>query len=193
MKIAITLTSSLNVGSDYIDLTRQVATKLATEGFGIVYGGTAYGMMLELANSYRDAGGKTLVGVLARDLISVTKAYEIYPHLTETFTFDTYGERKDKITNYSDGMLILPGGYGTIDEMVTIVSAKANKLIDKPIAVYNYKGYYNTFEKFFNELEEKKFSKIRFGELVFVSEDLNEILAYFRSYSSAALPDKFVS
>lgn len=132
------------------------------------------------------------MGVFARDLISVTKGYEIYPHLTETYTFDTLAERKDKIISYSDAVLVLPGGYGTIDEMLTVVSAKANKLIDKPIAIYNYKGYFKTLEKFFNELEEKKFSKIRFDEIALVSEDLDKILAYFRSYSSTTLADKFI-
>jgi hypothetical protein len=54
------------------------------------------------------------------------------------------------------------------------------------------KGYFKTLEKFFNELEEKKFSKIRFDEIALVSEDLDKILAYFRSYSSTTLADKFI-
>ena len=57
MKIGITLTSALDVRQEYINLTEQVATKLAKEGHGIVYGGTDYGMMSTLASTYKSAGG----------------------------------------------------------------------------------------------------------------------------------------
>jgi len=192
MKIAITLTSSLYVGQEYIDLTDAVATKLALENHAIIYGGTAYGMMLKLAESYKKAGGNHLVGVMSKDLIAVTKGYEAYSKLDEAHTMNTIGERKDKIIADSDAVLILPGGYGTIEELTTVIGGKVNKLFDKPIALYNYKGFYDTFIAFFNELEQKKFSKIKFEDVVFVNDNLDDILNYFISYKSIDLADKFV-
>lgn len=74
MRIGITLTSSLSVGQEYINLTRKVAERLAGEEMGIVYSGTDYGMMSELAKVYKDAGGSDLTGVMAKGLMAVTKS-----------------------------------------------------------------------------------------------------------------------
>lgn len=192
MKIGITLTSSLEVGQEYIKLTHKIAKQLAIHSHAIVYGGTAYGMMLELAETYKTAGGKNLIGVVAEDLMRVTKAYEVYSKLDKLYTTATMNERKDQIINESDAFLILPGGYGTIEELITVVGGKVNKIFDKPIAIYNYNGFYNKFILFFDELYKNRFSKINLKEIVLVSEDLDEILTYFESYKKTELADKFV-
>jgi len=187
MKIGITLTSSLKVGQEYIDLTHQVAEKLARANHAIVYGGTAYGMMLELAKSYKQANGTLLVGVMAKDLMAVTKGYE-----ASTLLDDTYSERKDKIIHTSDAVLVLPGGYGTIEECITVVAGKVNKLFDKPIAIYNHGGFYDTLITFLGELQTKDFTKISIEDVAFVSDNLDDILHYFDTYKAAEIADKFV-
>lgn len=192
MNIGITLTSSLHVGQEYIDLTDQVARELATLGHGIVFGGTAYGMMLELAQTYKDAGGQHLVGVMAHDLAQVTKGYVPFDNLDETHWCDTMSGRKHTIIEKSDAFIILPGGYGTIEELGDIFGSKVNKLYDKPIAMYNFSGYYDTLIAFFDELHAKQFSKVPFRDIVFVSDDLNAILEHFETYTSTDVADKFV-
>ena len=165
---------------------------MAEANYGVVYGGTAYGLMLELAESYKNAGGGQLIGVMSKDLIAVTKGYEAYDKLDEKYVLETIGLRKDKIIELSDAMLILPGGYGTIEEFITVTGGKVNKLFDKPIAIYNHKGFYNTLIKFFDELYLASFSKVKFSDVVFVSENLNDILKYFESYKPTEIQDKFV-
>lgn len=192
MNIAITLTSSSHVGEQYIDLTRRIAKKIAQNNHGIVYGGTAYGMMLELAQAYKDAGGNNLAGVMADDLIAVTKGYEAYQYLDEQHVVRTMSERKDKIFDTADGVIILPGGWGTIEEFVTVTGGKVNKLLDKPIAIFNYDGFYDTMIKFFDELQEKEFTKIAFQDVVYVSDNIDDILHYLANYKSVELTDKFV-
>jgi uncharacterized protein (TIGR00730 family) len=192
MRIAITLTSSLHVGQAYIDLTRAVATRLATEGYGVVYGGTAYGMMLELATAYTEAGGTSLTGVMSDDLRRVTKGYIAYEGLTTAYNMKTVSERKDQIFSLADAILILPGGYGTLEEAITIIGAKINKLIDTPIVLYNYHGFYDTFINFCDELVQQAFSKIRLSEVVCISDDMDEILRYITEYEAVEVADKFV-
>src|SRR5688572_17847457 len=102
MKVGITLTSSLHVGQEYIDLTHQVAATLAEKKHSIVYGGTAYGMMLELAKTYKESEGPELIGVMAKDLMAVTKGYEKYSALDAVHLMETMGERKGKIMELSD-------------------------------------------------------------------------------------------
>jgi uncharacterized protein (TIGR00730 family) len=191
MKICITLTSSLHVGQEYIDITHVVVKSIAEKGYSIVYGGTSYGMMLELAETYKKSSKKELIGVMAKDLIAVTKGYTVYEKLDEQHLVDTIGERIAKITQLADSFLILPGGYGTVEEMVVMVGGKVNKLYDKPIAMYNYNGFYDTTISFFNELQQKKFTKIKFEDVVFVSKNIDDILNYFANYQSVQIVDKF--
>ncbi len=192
MKIGITLTSSLHVGQEYIDLTHQVSKTLAEKGHSVVYGGTSYGMMKELALTYKEAGGKELTGVMASDLMAVTKGYQAYEGLDHSYTMPTMGGRKEKIIGLSDALLILPGGYGTIEELADIIGGKVNKLYDKPIGMYNYKGFYDKLIEFFDELHAKEFSKIRFSDVVLVSDSLEDILSHFEGYRPAEIADKFI-
>ena len=192
MKIGITLTSSLHVGQEYIDLTRDIAEKLAKRGHSIVYGGTAYGMMLELAETYKNAGGKEIIGVMAKDLMAVTKRYEAYSGLDEEHLMETMGKRKEKIIGLSDAFIILPGGYGAMEELGDIFGGKVNKLYDKPIAVYNYGGFYDTLLSFFDELVAKEFSKISYQKVIFASDNFEEILEHLENYLSQVIDDKFV-
>lgn len=191
MKIGITLTSSLEVGQEYIDLTESVATTLAQQNLGIVYGGTEYGMMATLAKSYKAAGGNDLTGVMAKDLKSVTKNYIAYEGLDQSFLEETMEDRKRRIVQLSDAFIILPGGYGTFEEIGSIVGGKVNKLFDKPIAIYNYNGFYDTLLKFLDEMCRKRFSKIPIEKFVLVSDDLDEILGHIRDYQPTELVDKF--
>lgn len=191
MRIGVTLTSSIEVGQEYIDLTELVASTLAHQSLGIVYGGTEYGMMATLAKSYKAAGGNDLTGVMAKDLKRVTKNYIAYEGLDQSFLEETMEDRKRKIIQLSDAFIILPGGYGTFEEIGSIVGGKVNKLFDKPIAIHNYNGFYDTLLKFLDEMCRKQFSKIPIEKFVLVSNDLDEILEYFRNYQQAELVDKF--
>jgi hypothetical protein len=192
MRIGITLTSSLDIDQKYIDLTSQCASVIASKGYGIVYGGTAYGMMSKLAESYKSAGGKDLCGVMATDLIKVTKNYEKFSQLDEEYMVDTIEDRKKKIISLSDAYLILPGGYGTFEEIGSILGGQANKLYSKPIAFYNFDGYYDSLFKFFDEISELNFSRIKASEIFFQSDHLDDIFSFFENYSTKNLKDKFV-
>ncbi|MDQ6984916.1 MAG: TIGR00730 family Rossman fold protein [Candidatus Dojkabacteria bacterium] len=195
MKIGITLTSSMNVGQEYIDLTNNLLIQIATLNHGVVYGGTDYGMMAELAKAYKSAGGNDLTGVMAKDLMKVTKGYKAFDGLDKSFLMDTMEERKRKIIDLSDGFIVLPGGYGTFEEIGTIIGGKANKLFDKPIVLYNHNGFYNTFIEFFKENFVKQFTKVPLESIVFISDSINDSLEYLETHSKGQdiVPDKFVS
>jgi len=192
MKIGITLTSSLSVGQEYIELTETVARTLAEYDHGIVYGGTDYGMMSTLAATYKAAGGNDLTGVMAKDLMAVTKGYVAYERLDMSFLEDTMEDRKHRIIEQSDAFIILPGGYGTFEEIGSIIGGKVNKLYDKPIALYNFNGFYDTLINFLNEMQQNDFSKIPITEFVFISDNLDDILNHFTTYQVKELADKFV-
>lgn len=182
----------MHVGDEYINLTKEVAKHLAQNNHGVVFGGTDYGMMSVLASEYKENDGSDLVGVMAKDLAEVTKGYKPFPELDEPIWCNTMYERKATIAEKSDGFIILPGGYGTIEELGDFFGGKVNKLYDKPIAMYNFGGYYNSLIGFFDELHQKEFSKVKFADIVHISEDMDSILEYFATYTSNQVADKFV-
>lgn len=186
------MTSSLSVGQEYIDLTERVAQTLAEKQYGIVYGGTAYGMMSTLAESYKQAGGTDLTGVMAKDLMAVTKGYIAFEDLDQSYLEETMENRKHRIVEQADAFIILPGGYGTFEEIGSIIGGKVNKLYDKPIAIFNYGGFYDTLIRFLDEMQQKDFSKVPITEFVFISDDLNQIITHFETYQKKELVDKFV-
>lgn len=192
MKVGVSLTSSTSVGQEYINLTKQVAERLANEKMGVVYGGTDYGMMSELAKAYKASGGLDLTGVMARDLMAVTKGYVAFEGLDKTYLEKNMADRKHRMVMESNAFIILPGGYGTFEEIGEIIGGKVNKIYDKPIAIFNYGGFYDTFINFLDEMQQKGFSKVPLSDFVFVSSDLNDILNYFQNYQTKELADKFV-
>ena len=80
--------------------------------------------------------------------------------------------------------MILPGGYGTFDVLGELIGGTINKLYDKPIAILNYGGFYDTLIKFLDEMQAKDFSKVPLSEFVFISINLDEILDYFKVLSN---------
>ncbi len=191
MRIGITLTSSAHVDPEYTEHARLVGASLAKRFFGIVYGGTDYGMMDALATSYKDNHGTDLVGVLAEDLMKVTVGYKAFDRLDDKFIMPTMEDRMRKIMDLSDGFIILPGGYGTIEEMGTFIGGKANKLFDKPIVLYNLKGFYDKYIDFVRYMIESRFSKIPIESIVHTDNDMERIVDYFLTYKSVPVPDKF--
>lgn len=192
MRIGISLTSSMHVGDEYIALTRRVAERLAAENFGIVFGGTSYGMMHELATAYKSNNGKDLVGVMAEDLMRVTKGYKAYDRLDAQFLEPTMEARKHRMAQLSDGFLVLPGGYGTFEELGSFIGGNVNKLCSKPVVLYNHDNFYDTLIAFFDEILEKKFSKIDPRDAMLVTSDLEEAIRFFRDFKPNDLADKFI-
>ena len=149
-------------------------------------------MMLELAKSYKKSGGSDLIGVIAKDLMKVTKNYVIFEELDEKYLVPTIEERKKTIIEKADAFLILPGGYGTLEEISTILGGRVNKLFDKPIAFLNLDGFYDNLFSFFSIVKKEKFSKIEYQELCFVSNSIEDIILYYKNYKKHELVDKFI-
>lgn len=193
MKICVFLTSSTEIDEIYQNATAELAKQAAERGHEIVFGGTEYGLMKVFADNYKANGGKQLIGVLAEDLIAVTKNYKIHPLLDHQILTPNMGERKNTMLAEADAFIALPGGYATFEELCTAMGARINKLFDKPVAVANINGYYDDFLAQMNKVHEQKFSKIPSEDAVFSSKDPSEILSYFENYKHQEMPDKFVA
>lgn len=192
LRIGVFLTSALEIDPAYREQTKSLARLLATRGHEVVFGGTDYGLMKVLADEYKDGAGRKLTGVFAADLIAVTKNYQKSPRLDQEFTEKTMQARKQRMMDLSDGFVVFPGGYGTFEELAAIVAGKANKLYDKPIAVFSVKGFYDGLMSQLTYAHAERFSKIDPNDILKCTDDIEALVSYLEDYSPKELADKFV-
>jgi uncharacterized protein (TIGR00730 family) len=122
----------------YSQAARDMGAALAQAGLTLVYGGGKLGLMGIVADAVLAAGGR-VVGVIPRMLIERECAH---PNLTTQHVVDTMHERKTLMADMSDAFVGLPGGMGTFDELVEIVTWAQLGLHAKPVVLANIEGYF---------------------------------------------------
>jgi len=112
--------------------------RLAEQGIGVVYGGAAVGLMGIVADAALAAGGE-VIGVLPAKLFDHEVGHE---GLTELHVVDSMHERKALMSQLADAFVALPGGYGTIEEVVEAVTWTQLGIHDKPVGLLDIDGYF---------------------------------------------------
>lgn len=122
----------------YRAAARELGAALAQTGTTLVYGGGRLGLMGIVADAALQAGGQ-VIGVIPRMLIERELAH---PNLTRQHVVNTMHERKTLMAELSDGFIGLPGGMGTFDELVEIVTWAQLGLHTKPVILANVENYF---------------------------------------------------
>lgn len=130
--------SSNKVDERYKDTARAVGTMLAKNGYQVIYGGGHVGLMGLMADAAMTAGGK-VIGIIPEHI----RAREIqHTGLTELHIVDNMHTRKQMMAAKSDAFVILPGGFGTLDETFEILTWRQLGLHTKPVIIYNEYGFW---------------------------------------------------
>lgn len=128
---------SLGNSPVYHASAEQLGTELAARGVRLVYGAGAHGMMATAADAALNAGGDVL-GVIPEFLIELEG---VHPQLTNLVTTTSLHERKRLLYESSDAFVALPGGLGTMDEVIEIITWAQVGLHDKPVVIVNISGW----------------------------------------------------
>ena len=121
------------------DSAVELGRLMADCGVRLVYGGGGIGLMGVLSDAVLDSGGE-VQGVIPDFLVR----YEVAnPNITETVVTGSMHERKQKMFELSDGFVVLPGGLGTLDEAIEVITWKQLQLHAKPMVVVNVGGYWD--------------------------------------------------
>jgi uncharacterized protein (TIGR00730 family) len=143
------------------------ATDLATAGVGIVYGGGHVGLMGVVADAALEAGGE-VIGILPRAL----QAREIgHLNLTSLEVVETMHERKARMAELSDAFIALPGGVGTLEEVVEAMTWTMLGIHLKPVGLLSVNSYYAPLEDWLDRSREQGFLKPEHRELLMSHED----------------------
>jgi uncharacterized protein (TIGR00730 family) len=132
----------------FASVAAEVGRLLADDGITLVYGGSAVGLMCEVADAALAAGGR-VVGVIPRRVFRSEVAHH---GLTELFEVDSMHERKLLMSELSDAFVALPGGIGTLEELTETASWAQLGLHDKPLATLDVNGFWRPFHAFLDRV-----------------------------------------
>ena len=135
-KIAVFCSASPNIDSQYNKVAREFVRAASLRGYGIVTGGTIKGTMGEVSDELHSCGGYHL-GVIPRFM----KQY-VYPDLSEVIWTETMAERKELLRKDACAVVALPGGIGTLDELIETYALVHLKQYDARLMVLNHNGFY---------------------------------------------------
>lgn len=144
MKVAVFCGANNKVSDQLKKLSYNLGTLLGNNNFGLVTGGSRTGLMQEVVNGYVATAPdvKNLYGVLPQVLAHYNVRHDAIP--TENFTWvETLHVRLAKFHELSDIIVVLPGGFGTLHEMMDFLVHNQFALTKKPIILINYKGYWD--------------------------------------------------
>lgn len=132
--------SSTGSRPEYRDAARRLGVALARRGLGIVYGGGSVGLMGVLADAALGEGGE-VIGVIPNGLATRELAH---PGLTEMRVVGSMHERKALMASLVDGFLALPGGFGTLEETLEVLTWSQLGIHRKPVGILNVRDYYGS-------------------------------------------------
>lgn len=145
---------------------------IAAAGLGLVYGGASVGLMGAVADSAL-AGGAEVIGVLPDVLAGKEIAHA---RLTRLELVSTMHERKARMAELADAFLILPGGYGTLEELLEVVTWAQLRLHSKPCILINTAGYWDGLLAFLDTAVAAGFLKVQNRDLLRVAGNASEAM-----------------
>jgi uncharacterized protein (TIGR00730 family) len=162
--VCVYCSSSDAIDDAYPPVAETLGHQLATRNHALMYGGGAVGLMGVLARAAHEAGGH-VTGVIPSKLQNREGiAYDA----DELIVTETMRERKRIMFSKSDAFIVLPGGFGTLEEFMEVLTLKQLGYHDHPIVLLNVHGFFDTLISFFEELQEGRFTRETLSELVHV-------------------------
>lgn len=149
--VAVFCASAEGARPEYRAAAEELGCALAEGGIGLIYGGAKVGLMNACAEAALAAGGH-VVGVIPHVLVDLEVAHQ---GISELHVVDTMHTRKALMSEKADAFIVLPGGYGTFEEMFEVLAWQTLKLHNKPVVLLNVAGFYDTLLRFLNECQQE--------------------------------------
>jgi uncharacterized protein (TIGR00730 family) len=156
----------------YTVAAQKLGRVLAARGVGLVYGGGDVGLMGEVADAAMADGGH-VIGVIPEFMVD----HEVAHHgITQLEVVDSMHTRKARMSELADGFIGLPGGWGTLEELLEIVTWAQLQLHDKPVGLLNVSGFYDELLAFLDHAMGEGFIKGPQRALLIADDDVDRLL-----------------
>jgi uncharacterized protein (TIGR00730 family) len=160
----------------------EMGIALAERGYSLVYGGGKVGLMGVIARTVMERGGK-VIGVIPEPMVGRELAFQ---DVTQLYVEASMHDRKARMAECADVFIALPGGYGTLEELVEIITWAQLGIHRKPIGLLNVDGYFNAFVTFIDHAITEGFIQPEYRHFWTVDERPNALLDALDNH---AMPD----
>jgi len=171
--VCVYCASSTQVKPSFFEATERLAKIFVTANMSVVYGAGASGLMGQLADTTLQSGGK-ITGVIPRFMFD-----EAWHHtaLTSLVVTETMHERKEMMAGMADAVVALPGGCGTMEELLEVITWKQLGLFTKPIVILNIDNYFDSLIGMLHKAIEEKFMREIHGSIWQVVHTPDEVIS----------------
>lgn len=186
MHITVFSSSSDAIDPAFFAIATELGRTIAQRGDSLVYGGTTVGLMGTVARATLENGGK-VVGVIPRYLAERGIDFsDCELHFTRDLR-----ERKAKMEQLGDAFFVLPGGFGTLEELLEIITLRQLHQHEKAIVILNANGFYDPLLDFFEHIFRQRFAKETTRALYHFAPSVTSAFSYLDSYVPVPVPTKW--
>ena len=187
MKICVFCSSSNAIPEIYFDEANELGKQIGDFGHEIIYGGATVGLMHTVAEAARKAGARS-VGIIPE---SIHQKRLSSPLDHEQIITPNMRERKYLMRKRSDAFIALPGGFGTLEEILEVITLKQLAYHNKPIVFVNTDGFYDSLFAQFERAYRDSFSKVDYKSTYFIAANSEEAFTYIHNYQPTELATKW--
>ena len=169
-----------NTGSKpiYVEQAIALGTRLAKDGIGLVYGGGNIGLMGAVADAVMQAGGE-VTGVIPEQLVQMEVAHNGVSRLE---VVGSMHERKKRMFDLADGFVALPGGFGTLEEIIEMLTWRQLGIGNKPCAFLDVDGYWSPVAQMMDRMVADRFLHPDQRQDLWIGDDFGEMLGWMKAY-----------
>ena len=185
--VCVFCASSANIDARYLDAARELGTLMASEGWRCVNGGGAVGLMGAVTDGTLDAGGE-VTGVIPKFMVDHGWCYD---RLDDVVVTADMHQRKHIMSDMADAVIALPGGVGTLEELLETLTWRQLGLIQVPIIILNTLGYYDSLLAMLNHAIGEGFMKPSHSQLWQVAATPQEAMALLENSKPVDFESKY--
>ncbi|TYK05021.1 cytokinin riboside 5'-monophosphate phosphoribohydrolase LOG5 isoform X2 [Cucumis melo var. makuwa] len=179
-RVCVFCGSSTGKRDCYRDAAIDLAQELVSRRLGLVYGGGSIGLMGLVSQAVHHGGGRVM-GIIPRTLMNKEITGET---VGEIRPVDNMHQRKAEMARHSDCFIALPGGYGTMEELLEVITWAQLGIHDKPVGLLNVEGYYNNLLTFIDQAVEDGFIKPSQRNIIVSAPNAKDLIQKLEEYVS---------
>lgn len=185
--LCVYCSSSDRLDPKYFAAAEEFGRTMVARGWGLVYGGGKTGLMGAVARAAKARGGR-VVGVIPEFMKARELAFEEADELIGVITLR---ERKMLMETRADAFVALPGGWGTVEEMMEILTLRQLDVLRKPCVFLNQDGFYDGLLAFFDKMVRERFSKSSNRDLFSSAASVEEVFAQLDNFKAPTAESKW--
>ena len=179
-RVCVYCGSNTGTRPGYANAARELANVLVRHDLELVYGGSGTGTMGILADAVLERGGK-VQGVIPQMLVDKEVAHQ---GLSELHIVTSMHARKSMMAALSDGFIALPGGFGTLEEIIEMITWAQLRFHDKPCGLLNVDGYFDDLLKFMDHACEEGFLRKENRRMLMDDDSAAGLIQQFERYAA---------